>query len=239
MMRRLTISFALAFFAISLLNAQNLDKILNDHYKASGQDKMSKITSTTISGKINIAAMGMESGITLYQSRPNKLRVEADLMGSKMIQTYNGTTGWVYAPMMGITQPQEVGTEELKSLINQAQMDSPLWDYKAKGATVKLLSSDDAGSNLVELTSAEGDKMTFHINKGTSLISKVTTTQMANGMEMEIETEMKDYKTIKGIPTAHYIATKMSGQLASTITFESVEYNKALDSSLFEKPVVE
>jgi len=238
-MRRLIISFVLAVFAVSFLNAQNLDKILNDHYKASGQDKISKITSTTISGKINIAALGMESGITLYQARPNKLRIEADLMGSKMIQTYNGTSGWVYAPMMGMTQPQEVGAEELKSLITQAQMDSPLWDYKAKGASVELLSSDNAGAYHLKLTSAEGDEMTFFIDKGTSLISKITTTQMANGMEMEIETEMKDYKTVKGIPTAHYISTKMSGQVASTITFESIEYNKSLDSSLFEKPVIE
>jgi hypothetical protein len=58
-------------------------------------------------------------------------------------------------------------------------------------------------------------------------------------MEMEIETELKDYKTVKGIPTAHYIGSKMGGQPISTITLESVEYNKSLDNSLFEKPVVE
>jgi outer membrane lipoprotein-sorting protein len=237
-MRRITVFLAIAVIAISSVSAQDLSKILNDHYKASAQDKMSKITSATIKG--NISAMGMEMGLTLYQARPGKLRVEADLAGSKVIQTYNGTTGWTYAPAMGILQPQQLGAEELKSIVKQADMDSPLWDYKAKGNKVELLgSSDDGSAYKIKVTAAEGDQMTIFINKETSLISKMVSTQFANGMDMEIETEVKDYKNVKGIPVAHYLATKMGGQVVSTITFESVEYDQNLDASLFEKPVIE
>ena len=236
MMRRLSISLVLAIFALSFLNAQDLDKILNDHYKASGQEKMSKITSTSIKGKINIAAMGMESPLTLFQARPNKLRIELLVAGTKMIQTFDGTKGWMYAPMLGITQAQEVGGDELKALVNQAQMDSPLWDYKAKGNNVELLgSSEDGSSHMLKLTTAGGDEMTFYIKKETSLISIIKMT--ASGAE--IATEMKDYKMVKGIPVAHYISTKMGGTTASTITFESVAYNETLDPAIFEKPVVQ
>ena len=236
-MRRLTISFAIAIFAITALSAQDLDKILNDHYKASAQDKLSKITSVAMSGKLS--AMGMETGIIIYQLRPSKLRVEADFMGSKMIQTYNGTTGWTYAPAMGVTEPREMGTDELKPILNQANMDSPLWDYKGKGNKVDLLgTSEDGAANKIKLTTAEGDEITIFLSKKTSLMTKVITTQMAQGMETEIETELKDYKDVKGIPTAHYMGSKMGGQLVSTVTFESIEYNKDLDASLFEKPAV-
>jgi hypothetical protein len=236
MMHRLSISLVLAVFAIPILNGQDLDKILNDHYKATGQEKLSNVTSIALKGKINIAAMGMESAISLYQARPNKLRIEVLLAGSKMIQTYNGTTGWMYAPLFGITQPQEVGAAELKGLTNQAQMDSPLWNYKAKGSTVELIgSSEDGSNNLVKLTTAEGDALTFSISKETSLISKILTFQGGT----EIETDMKQYKTVKGIPTAHYIATKMSGVTATTITIESIEYDTKMEPALFEKPVVE
>ena len=236
-MRRLTISFAIAIFAITALSAQDLDKILNDHYKASGQEKMSKITSVTINGKMS--AMGMETGIIIYQSRPSKLRVEAEFMGSKMIQTYNGTTGWTYAPAMGVTEPREMGTDELKGILNQANMDSPLWDYKKKGNNVELLgTTEDGSANKIKLTTAEGDEITIFLSKKTSLMTKVITTQMAQGMETVIETELKDYKDVKGIPTAHYMGSKMGGQVVSAITFESTEYNKALDASLFEKPAV-
>ena len=229
-MRRITVFLAIAAFAITSVSAQDLDKILNDHYKASAQDKMSKISTVTIKG--NISAMGMDMGITVYQSRPGKFRMEADFAGSTLIQTYNGTTGWTYAPAMGITQPQQLGAEELKSVVRQADMDSPLWDYKAKGNKLELLgSSDDGSAYKVKVTAPEGDVMTIFINKETSLISKMISTQFANGMDMEIETEVKDYKSVKGIPVA--------GQVVSTITFDNVEYDQKLDAALFEKPVVE
>jgi hypothetical protein len=233
------ISFSIAAFALTL-SAQDLDKILNDHYKASGQDKMSKITSITLSGTNSMAAMGMETGIKLYRSRPLKLRVELDFAGQKIIQTFNGTKGWMYAPAMGITDPQEVATDQLKSLINQAGIDSPLWDYKAKGKKVELLGTSEDGSEYkIKVTDAKGNDMTIYLSKESSLIDKVNTIQMANGMETEIEMEMKDYKPVKGIPTPHYMATKMSGQVVSAITIESVEFDKDLDASLLEKPVVE
>ena len=236
-MRRVIFSFLIAALAFSV-SAQDLDKILDDHFKASAQDKLSKITSVSIKG--SLVAMGMETEIMIFQKRPNKLRIEASMMGAKMIQTYNGNTGWTYAPAMGVSEPLEMGTEELKGILNQANMDSPFWDYEAKGNEVELLgSSEDGSAHKLKLTSAEVGEVTVFISKETSLITQINTVQSAQGMEMEIETELKDYKAVKGIPTAHYIGAKMGGQPISTITFTSIEYNKSLDDSLFEKPSVE
>ena len=237
-MRRLTISLIFAVFAITSMSAQDLDKILNDHFKATAQEKMSKITSTTMKGKV--VAMGMETDITIYQARPNNFRMEMPFMGSQMITTYNGTTGWTYAPAMGITEPMEMGTDELKVVLDQANMDSPIWNHKEKGNNLELLgTSEDGSAYKIKLTKADDAEMTIFISKESSLMSKVISSRNVNGMDAEIESEMKDYKMIKGIPVAHYMASKMSGQLVSTITFESIEFNKALDSSLFGKPVVE
>lgn len=239
-MRRITFILAIAVIAISSISAQDLNKIMNDHYKASASEKMSKITSITTTGKNTLAAMGMETGFTLYQARPSKIRVEADFAGQKIIQTYDGTTGWMYAPAMGITQPQQLGTAELKSIVDQAQIDSPLWDYKSKGKQVELVGvSEDGSANLVKVISADESEMTLHIDKKSSLISKVTSVQNAGGTETVIEVVMKDYKDVKGIPTAHYMTTSMGGQLVATITFESVNFNEKLDPALFEKPVIE
>ena len=236
-MRRLTISFAIAIFAITALSAQDLDKILNDHYKASAQDKVSKITSTSMIGKS--VAMGMETQMAIYQARPNSFRLEVNVMGSKIIHTYNGTTGWLYAPILGVAEVREMTQDELKTVLQQANMDSPLWDYKAKGNNIELTgTTEDGSSYMLKLTTAEADEMTICISKKTFLISKVITTQMAQGMETEIEMEFKDYKDVKGIPSSHYMATKVGGQVMSTTTFESIEYNKALDASLFEKPAI-
>lgn len=239
-MRKIILTTALAVFAITSVSAQNLDKVLNDYYKASAQEKMTKIKTIRTSGKNVYAAMGMETGFTLYQSRPGKLRVEADFQGSKIIQTYNGTTGWMYAPAMGINVPQELGSDELKAILTQAEFESPLWKYKEKGHQAELGGeSEDGKAHQVKLTMKNGDVMTFLISKETKLLSGMTSNQVVQGNETEIQVKMKDYKTVKGIPVAHYMATSMAGQMVSTITIESIEYNKELDSALFEKPVVE
>jgi len=239
-MRKISISLAIFAFALSSLSAQNLDKILKDHYKAAAQDKVTKVKTITTSGKNVYAAMGLETGFTLYQSRPNKLRVEADFQGSKIIQTFNGTTGWMYAPAMGISQPQEMGNEELKTIMGQSEFESPLWDYKAKGKQLELLGSTEDGSAYqIKTVSAEGDEVTICISKKSSLITKTLLVQTVNGGDTVIEIEMKDYKTVKGIPTPHYLVTKMAGEITNTLTIESIEYDKNLDASLFEKPAVD
>lgn len=236
-MRRLILSMAIGAFAISIF-AQDLDKILKDHYKASGQEKISQISSATMKGKV--VAMGMEAPISLYRARPGKFRMEMTMMGSVMLTIFNGTTGWIHAPGMGIAQPQEMGAEELKNVVNQADMDSPLWDYEAKGNKLEFAGTSDDGSDYkIKLTTAEGTEMFICINKETSLMSKIQTSQVVNGIESEIEVEFKDYKNVKGIPTAHYMGTKMGGQPISTINFESIEYNNKLDPALFEKPAVQ
>ena len=239
-MRRTTLSFIIATVACSCLWAQNLDQILNDHFRASGQDKKSGISTMTTKGKNTVAAMGLEMGFTLYQSRPAKLRVEADFAGSKIIQTYNGTTGWTYAPLMGITQPQELGNNDIRVMLNQVEMDSPLWNYKAKGKTVELLgSSDDGKAYRIKVVSRNGDESTLYIDKETSLISKFDITQVENGMESKMETEMKDYRKVDGIPLPYSVVSKVGGVTVNTIKVESVEFNNKLDPALFEKPVVQ
>lgn len=236
-MRKLTISLAIAAFAISL-SAQDLDKILSDHYKASGQEKLSQISTVVSTGKM--VAMGMESPVTMYRSRPGKLRTEMSIMGQKMIQTFNGTTGWLYAPGMGITQPQELGKEELQGASIQTDINSPLWDYQARGSKAELAgSSADGSSHKVKITTADGNEMTILISKETSLISSILTNQVVNGMEGAIEIKLKDYKQVRGIPTVHYMAIEMGGQPITTFTFESIEYDRQLDAALFEKPALQ
>ncbi len=240
-MRKLFFATAIAAFAAMSLQAQNLDQILKDHFKAHGQDKIADVNSMVTSYKMAIvAAGGMEVTLTLYQARPNKMRAETEMMGTKSITTYNGTQGWMLAPAMGIPVPQEMGEDEIQGAMQQARFDSPLWNYKEQGNTLELLgSSDDGSAYVVKMTQKEGEPMTVLIDKKTYLITGITTNQLMGGSETEVQVTMKDYKTVKGIPTAHYMATKINGELMATMTLESIEYDKDIDPALFEKPETE
>jgi hypothetical protein len=237
-MRRLTSSIIIAAIALSSLTAQELDKILDDHFQAYGQEKMSTINTITSKGKNSLVAFGLETPLTLYRLRPNNFRLEADFAGSKIIQTFDGKTGWTYAPLLGITEPQQLGSAELKSFMQQAQMDSPLWNYKAKGYQIDLAgSSPDGSANMLKVVTPAGEEMTIYLDKKSSLISLIRMNVVSGGAQTEMEVEFKDYKLTDGIPMAHYIGMKMNGQTVNEATFDTFEFNQPLDPLLFKKPV--
>jgi outer membrane lipoprotein-sorting protein len=236
-MRKLLIITAITAFALSAVQAQNLDQILAAHYKASGQEKLDKIKTIVIHGKMAYVTAGLESGVVMYQARPDKIRMEANLLGSKIIQTYNGTIGWIFAPTMGIIEPREMEAEEIKAVLQQVQFDSPLWNYREKGNRVELAgSSEDGSAYALKMTQKDGQTMTLLIDKKTSLLTGMITVQNVMGADTEVLLNMKDYKAVKGIQTAHYLSTKVNGEIMLTLNLESIEFDQDLDPALFEKP---
>lgn len=239
-MRKLTIFTAMIAFALTSVKAQNLEQILKDHYKASGQEKMTKIKTVITVGKMTYVTAGMELPITMYQARPNKVRMESQILGSRVIQTYNGTTGWMYAPTMGIVEAQEMGDAEVKAVLHQVKFESSLWNYKENGNTLELAgSSDDGTAHKLKMTQKDGEVMILLIDKKSHLITGTIVQQMMGTAEAEMESNMKDYKAVKGIQTPHYTSTKIDGEVIMTLVIESIEYDKDIDPALFEKPSAE
>jgi len=239
-MRKLFISIVLTSFALSSVQAQNLEQILKDHFKASGQEKMTKVQTVVTVGKMTYVTAGMETSVTMYQSRPNKVRMEAQILGSRVVTTYNGTTGWMYAPAMGIAEPKEMESAEVNAVLQQVSFDSHLWNYKEKGNTLELAgSSDDGSAHKLKMTQKDGEVMTILIDKKSHLMIGTITQQVMGTTETKLENTMKDYKAVKGIQTPYYSSTKVNGELMMTMVIESIEYDKKIDPALFEKPVPE
>lgn len=239
-MRILILPLFLLFASYSLALGQDLESILEAHYKAASMEKMQKIETIITTGKNMYSMAGIESDFIMYQARPNKLRIEAEVQGSKLIQTYNGEKGWMYAPAMGISQAKELSEQELETILNQAEFENPLWNYEEKGNTIELLgASEDGSADHLKLTNEKGDVLNFYISKKSHLIASIKSMQLMGGSDQEIEVNMKDYKNVKGIPVSHFISTKLGGQMVYSITFDKVEYNQDIDPELFEKPVVE
>lgn len=238
-MRILLVALSISFLTLSSF-AQDLDKILDAHFKASAQEKMQKVETIITSGKNIYSLAGIESTFIMYQTRPNKLRIEGEFQGSKVIQTYNGQVGWMYAPAMGITEPKEMNGQELESILSQSEFENPLWNYEEKGSSLELVGTPDDGSvDHLRLTTKDGDELNMFVDRKSHLITSIKSLQTMGGSETEIEVSLEDYKTVKGIPVAQKYITKMSGEVVTTIDIENVEYNKEIDPALFEKPTVE
>ncbi len=220
-------------------SAQDLEGILDAHYKAAAQEKLRKVETIVIRGKNVYTIAQIESSFIMYQGRPNNIRVEGEFQGSKVVQTFNGERGWIYAPAMGIAEPKEMKDEELESIVIQSKFENPLWNYNEKGYSLELEgTSSDGLAHHLKLTT-ENDELNFFIDKESHLISAIKSVQIMGGSETNIEIVPTEYKTIKGIPTAMSVVTKLNGEVVTTVDIETIEYNKKLDPALFEKPTTD
>ncbi len=226
----------LSILLLSPLSAQELSSILDSHYKAAAQTKMEKVESIITSGTSIYTMANFKSAFKIYQARPDKIRMETDYQGTRVIQTYNGELAWKYAPAMGIPTPVEITGEERKTLLDQIQLGNRLWNYAEKGAEVELIESGANEPFHLLFTTAKGERQHLSIDRESYLLSSLKTSQLLGGAETEIELQMEGYKTVRGIPFAHRVITKMNGQVVSTLDIEKVEINRKIDPALFEKP---
>jgi hypothetical protein len=221
-----------------MLQAQSLDEILKEHFAAVGQDKLVKVQNMKVSGKL--VQMGLEIPFAQTIARPNSIRVEGTFQGLTFVQTYNGKEGWNLNPFGGQTEPQPFGEDEIKSVKYQADLDGMFWNYGEKNYTVVFDGKEDMeGTSCykIKLTTKEGDEFTNYLDAESYLPIKTSSKVKVQGNEAEAETYYSNYMQVEGIAIAGKTETKMGGQVVNTIITEKVEFNLALDSTLFNKPV--
>jgi hypothetical protein len=232
-----------AFFTVLLLVSGNLllsqsaDDILKEHFSAIGQDKLLKVNTQKMTGKM--IQGGMEIPFIQMGKRPAKVRVEGTFQALTFVQTFNGKDGWSLNPFTGATDPQPFSEDELKSMRYQADMDGMLWNWKEKGYTVTFDGKEDMeGTSCfkIKLVTKEGDNFTYYIDSDSYIMIRSNTKIKVMGNETEADTYYSNYMQVEGMAVPAKIETKMNGQIAMTIVVDKVEFNTELDDALFEKP---
>lgn len=231
-------TLSLCFLLVgSFLSAQTLEDVLKAHFSAIGQDKLLKVNTIKVTGKLVQA--GLEIPFIQMAARPAGIRVEATFQDLTLIQTYDGKEGWNINPFAGITDPQPMGEDELKQLKYQADLDGMLWNWKEKGYTVTLEGQEeDEGTNCfkIKIVTPEGDTFTTYLDAESYIPVRTNAKVKVQGNESEADTYFSNYMMVEGIAIAGQTVTKIGGQIANTIVSEKVELNVDLDKSLFGKP---
>jgi outer membrane lipoprotein-sorting protein len=237
MKKLITTTLAILIFAsMNFVQAQSLDDVLKKHFKAVGQDKL--VAAKTYHMKAKLSQMGQELPMEIKMKRPNKFRVEMEMMGQKMIQAYDGEKGWMIAPWLS-PDPQVLEGDQLKQAMEQTDFEGELYNYKQKGNTVEFVgkvNADGKEAYKIKLTAADGSVKNFFIDAGTNLILKVKAKISAQGQEIEVEQLYGDYKNFDGInmPTSLVSKTPMGNV---SITMLEFKINEKFDDSIFAQPV--
>lgn len=231
-----------------LLSAQNLspEEIVSNYLKAKGQDKLMKMETVKMTGKMT--QQGLEFVVTEYQKQPDKNMAEIEVQGMKIIMSLDGDNGWLINPMMGVTEAQDLNAEAVSALRKEnnndptVEWDSPFTNYKEKGIIVESgLMEDVSGSPAFNLkfTFKEGYIYNYIIDAKTFLLLKTRSTENVQGQTYDREIRFSDYRDFDGIVIPGKIEMLVNGQVGQVFTMDICEFNVPVDDSIFKKPVKE
>lgn len=241
MFRRFRHIAALSLVAVAL-QAQTADEYIAKYIAAvGGADKISAVTSLKRSGKF-IGGGGFEAPFTQENKRPGMVRQEFTIQGLVGVNAYDGTTGWKIEPWGGKKDPETMGEDELKSIIEESDFDGPLVRYKEKGNKVEYVGLEPVeGTDAVKLkvTVPNGDVYHYFMDTDYNVPIKIETKRLVRGAEREFETILGDYKEVNGwyLPFSYEVGSKGS-PFRQTVAFETIEANLPIDDARFAKPAV-
>jgi hypothetical protein len=185
-------------------------------------------------------AMGpMELPMVIETKRPNSFRADVTVQGTVAVQAYDGTTAWAISPM-GTGQAEALPADAARQMADQADMDGPLVDYKAKGHQIELVGKEKVeGSDAwkLKVTKKDGDVEYYFLDAESYLPIRVEGKRIVRGTEIEGEGTIGDYKEAGGFLWPYSIQNGAKGRPEKqTITIEKIEINPAIDDARFKMP---
>ena len=212
---------------------QVLDKIIEAQ---GGRDLLSKINDQTFSGSMEMIQMGLSGSITMYQKRPNKLRMDMEVMGMMITQAYDGEIAWMTNFQTG--NAEELPERMAEDLRRQAIGDDALLNPEKYGITFALKDKETIEGKdyiVLEQTFSDGYKVILYIDPETYLAYKTKAKAFNQmGVEVESETLLSDYKEIKGMMLPHSIIIYQDGEEFLQMTVTETSFNTNLEDAMFK-----
>ena len=226
--------------------AQTVEEVISKSVAASGgRAAFLKVKSRAMTGTITLATPAGEvvGSVEILNAAPNKLRtmVKADLsaLGAGQLvqeQRFDGTTGYMLDTLQG---NRDITGNQLDNLRN-GSFPSPYLNYKELGITATLSGKEKVGDREAYILLFEpttGSVVRQFIDAETYLpirsVVKIDVPQL--GREVEITTDLLDYRDVDGIKVPFLLKTSSAIQ-NYTITLAKVEHNVPIDDKLFAKP---
>jgi outer membrane lipoprotein-sorting protein len=233
---------ACALFAVVAVPAaaQTADDIIAKSFAAQGGiEKLKAMTTVRMTGRM-VVGPGMEAPIVLEIKRPKSMRVDISIQGMTIVQAFDGADAWMLNPIGGGSTAELLPSDMKKMVEEQADLDGPLMDYKAKGHTVELLGKETAeGTECFKLkvTEKDGDVTVFYVDTETYLTVRQEARRTMGGVEVDNETIIGDWKDVGGMLFPHAIDSGQKGApQRQKMTIEKIEVNVPIDDARFKMP---
>lgn len=231
-MKKLFLSASLLLALGFSVSAQTADEIIAKYITAiGGADKWRQIKSLKIEGQAEV--QGLVVPFTMQSIHMKGARVDAEVQGNKIIDIVTPTAGWSQNPFSGKSGLTALTEEELKTKLDDLDIQDGFVDYKAKGSTVEFLGKDEEDGNeyfKVKITTKNGNEKTYFFDTKTNLAYKVELVVKVQGQEVKNSIKYLDYQTIENGAKMPF-KTDL-GQMMQV--FKKVTLNPTIDETIFK-----
>lgn len=192
------------------------------------------------SGKFIIGGGRFVAGIVELKQRPGAIRSEFSLQGLTQVQAYDGKEGWQIDPFQGRKDAERMAADDVKGLVEDADLDGPLVDYRAKGHKLEYLGTEDIDgtpAHKLKLTRSNGDLQYLYLDPDQFLEIRVENQRNVRGVKQIGITDFGNYEKVGGVfwPMSLEFFQKGSNN-KQVIEYEKAEVNLALPASTFAFP---
>jgi hypothetical protein len=205
-----------------------------------GATALHDLQSLRLTGKLLVRQGQLELGYLQIKKRPDEVRTDASLQGMTQIEAYDGKEGWKVAPFFGRKDPERMSADDVKELIEDAEIDGPLVDWKTKGSTVEYLGTEDVDGTLahkIKVVRKNGDVSFVYLDPDHFLEIRVVTQRIKHGAQEEVETDLGDYEKAAGVFVPTSIESGRKGAPdKQRIIIDKVEANVPVDDAMFHFP---
>jgi hypothetical protein len=217
--------------------AQTAEELVARNTAAKGGiDKIKAIKTVRMAGRLQQgdfwALIGQEG------KAPNQLRLTFTIQNMTQVQAYDGSIGWQMSPFSGRKDPERLGEDDMRDLVEQADFYGPLIDYREKGNTIEYLGHDTVDGDdayRLKVTLKNGDIVYYDLDPDTYLEIRTETQQFIRGSVRERVTELGSYKLVNGVYYPFSIETgpKRNPNARTKITIEQIEANVEIPDASF------
>ncbi len=234
-----------AVFAFTLVtpvaaHAQTADELIAKNIEAKGgMEKIKAISSLRKTGRLE--TFGIVILLGADQKPEDLFRQSASIQGMTQIQAYDGTDGWQINPFQGRRDPERMGEDDTRDLVEASDFYGPLVDYQKKGSKVEYVGHatvDGDDALLLKVTLKNGDIINYFLDPDTYLEIRTERQMFVRGSVRESFNNLGSYKKVNGVYFPFSVESgspRNPGSLAK-ITFTKIEANVDIPNTEFKMP---
>ncbi len=218
-----------------------LEELVTKNTEAKGgAAALRALQSLRSNGKLIVNEGQLQFSYAQTKKRPGEVRTEFNIQGMTAVQAYDGKEGWKISPFQGRKDPEKMSADDVKPLMEDAEIDGPLVDWKAKESTLEYLGREDVDGTSaykIKVVRKNGDVSFVYLDPDHFLEIRILTQRIKHGAQEEVETDVGDYEKIGGVFVPFSIEAGRKGDPdKQKIVIEKAEANVPVEDAIFHFP---